>query len=43
MQFFKGKISGIDVEKRKNSKDFQLSTFLLNFCQTVNRRRRLER
>ena len=42
MQFFKQKLSGIDIEKDKISKFFQFSLLLLNLCQNIDRLRGLE-
>ena len=41
-QFFEKKLSGIDIEKDKNSKTFPFSPFLFNFCHTIDRLRALE-
>ena len=43
MQFFKQKLSGIDIGKDKISKIFLFLLFLFNFCQDIDRLRRLER
>ena len=42
MQFCKQKLSGIDIEKDKSSKNLLFSPFLSNLCQTIDRHRRLE-
>ena len=42
MQFRKEKMSGVDIKKDKSSKIFTFSPFLFNFCQTIDRLRRLE-
>ena len=42
MQFFKRKLSGIDIGKDKISETFQFSQFLFSFGQNIDRFRGLE-